>query len=303
MRAAAEGADEIVLEINSLGGSVFDAIAIFNALRAHDASVTVKVMGVAASAASYIAMAGDKIVMPSNSFLMVHNPMTGAFGNANELQNVVDALRTLETSIAATYVKRSKKGEDDVKAILAKDTYLTADEALDFGFCDEVIDAFAATAAFDVDHLPENVRAVFVAQIDDTKTEPVVEDDTKPETAAAVATAIVNLATEAGFAEHATAWALNYGSVEDARAALVVAQDTRDMCALARLPEKASAFIVARTPVADVRVALAKHLAETAPIIDNVPPQKGVTNQAPATKPVTTAGIWAATRRQHKRSA
>ncbi len=187
----------------------------------------------------------------------------------------------------------------------SKNTFLSATEAPDFGFCDEVIDEFKATAAFEVDRLPENVRAVFVAQTapaDDTKPAPVADDDAT-QTAATIATEIVNLATDEGFEAHATAWALTYDSVEAARAALVVARDTRDLCALARAPEKAAAFIAAATPIADVRTALAKHLAEAAPIVDNVPPQKGVTNQAPATKPVTTAGIWAATRRQHKRSA
>jgi len=300
LRAAADGAEEIVVEINSPGGSVFDAVAIYSALRAHPAAVTVKVMGIAASAASYVAMAGDKIVMPSNAFLMVHNPMTFAFGNADELQDAVDGLRNVEASMTATYVKRSKKSEDEVKAILAKDTYLSAAEALEFGFCDEVTDEFRATAAFEVDRLPENVRAVFKAA-DPVEPEPVDPPEDEPVTVASLIVQITAQATEAGFADHAAAWAVSCTSLDAVQAAIAVARDTTDLCALVGAPEKAKQFIAKSTPVADVRVALAAHLADKAPVIDNAPPAPGVANQAPGTKAVKTADIWAK-HRQNQRS-
>ena len=104
--------------INSPGGSVFDGLAIYNALRQHKASVNVTVMGVAASAASFIAMAGDKITMPENAFLMVHNAMGGVFGNAQEMRDWADTLDKIGASLIGIYVARTGKSEAEVKALL-----------------------------------------------------------------------------------------------------------------------------------------------------------------------------------------
>lgn len=148
--------------INSPGGSVMDGLAIYNALKAHQGGVTVKVLGWAASAASFIAMAGDKIVMPENTFMMVHNPLSWAYGNASDFREVADTLDKIGGSIVNIYVARTGKSEDDVKALLDAETWMTAKEAVDKGFADEVVAEIAAVnAAFDVSKLPENVRAAF----------------------------------------------------------------------------------------------------------------------------------------------
>ena len=89
---------DITLSLNSPGGSVFDGLAIYNALRSSGANVTVKVMGIAASIASVIAMAGKKIVMPENTFMMVHNPWSFAIGNANDMREMADVLDKLGDS-------------------------------------------------------------------------------------------------------------------------------------------------------------------------------------------------------------
>lgn len=156
-------ATTVKLFINSPGGSVFDALAMYNALRQHPASVEVTVMGIAASAASLVAMAGDKIVMPENSFLMIHNPLAGAYGNAAELRDMADVLDKIGASLVATYVTRTGLQEDEVKALLATDTYLSAEEAVAKGFADELQPALKVAACYDIERLPVNIRAVFAA--------------------------------------------------------------------------------------------------------------------------------------------
>ncbi|UZZ64509.1 head maturation protease [Curvibacter phage PCA1] len=154
---------EIDLLINSTGGSVFDALAMFNAMKMSGKTINVKVMGIAASAASYLAMVGATISMPSNTFMMVHNPMTGVYGNAEELSEMADVLRKIGASLQSTYVARTGKTEEEVAALLSKDSYLTADECLAFGLCDSVTEAVAVSASFEIEHLPDAVQVMFMS--------------------------------------------------------------------------------------------------------------------------------------------
>lgn len=155
--------NDIELQINSSGGSVFDALAMFNAMKMSGKTINVKVMGIAASAASYLAMVGTTISMPSNTFQMVHNPMTGVYGNADELTEMADVLRKIGASLQNTYVARTGKSEEEVAALLSKDSYLTADECLAFGLCDTVTEAVAVTAKFETEHLPDAVQLMFLS--------------------------------------------------------------------------------------------------------------------------------------------
>ena len=130
----------INLYINSPGGSVFEGVAIHNMLKRHQASVTVHVDALAASIASVIAMAGDKVVMPKNSMLMIHNPWTFAMGNASELRKVADDLDRIGGSAFQTYIQKAgnKLAEDKLQEMLDVETWLSADEAYEFGLCDIV---------------------------------------------------------------------------------------------------------------------------------------------------------------------
>ena len=156
----------ITLTINSPGGSVFDALAIYNALRNSGGEVTTKVMGVAASAASLIFMAGDKRVMPENTFLMIHNPMTGAYGNADEMRDIADVLDKIAASLIGTYVNRSGLGEAEVKALLDAETWLNAADSVAQGFATDMEAEMKIAASFDLARLPENVHAAFAARTD-----------------------------------------------------------------------------------------------------------------------------------------
>ena len=131
---------KIKLRINSNGGSVFAAIAIMNMLKNHKAEVHTYIDGIAASAASVIAMAGDKIFMNTGSLFMVHQAMSYAFGNAMELKEVADTLEKITDNIIDIYQLRTKADREKLVDIVYKETYLTAEESKELGFCDEILD-------------------------------------------------------------------------------------------------------------------------------------------------------------------
>ncbi|GIN74024.1 hypothetical protein J14TS2_44990 [Bacillus sp. J14TS2] len=133
--------EDITLEINSYGGDVFLGIDIMNTLRSHQGKVTVIITGIAASAASIIAMGADTIKMFSNTQLMVHNAWTYATGNAKELRKVADDLESIGESVLASYTHRVDA--DTVQKFLDEETYMAASKAKDYGFIDEIVDDVA----------------------------------------------------------------------------------------------------------------------------------------------------------------
>lgn len=136
--------DQIDVHINSPGGNVFAGQAIHNMLRQHPAKVNMFVDGIAASVASVIAMAGNKIVMPPGTMMMIHNPLLSLFGayHANEFREMADYLDKVRDSIVATYMSRNKnKTKEDIVAIMDATTWMTAAEAVDAGWADEVMEA------------------------------------------------------------------------------------------------------------------------------------------------------------------
>jgi ATP-dependent Clp protease protease subunit len=141
---------ELTLRINSPGGSVFDGIAIYNALRRHEARVTVWIDGIAASIASMIAMAGDQVVMPENAMLMIHDPSGLVVGTAADMRAMAEALDKMKAGMVAAY--RDKSGRDDVEieALMAAETWLSAEEAMDLGLADRVEQPVAMAAHFDL---------------------------------------------------------------------------------------------------------------------------------------------------------
>lgn len=133
--------EDITLEINSYGGDVFMGIDIMNTLRAHEGNVTVIVTGIAASAASVIAMGADVVKMYSNTQMMVHNAWTIVAGNAKQLRKRADDLDSLGESVLACYTHRVD--EETVKKLLDEETYMTATKAKEYGFIDEILESKA----------------------------------------------------------------------------------------------------------------------------------------------------------------
>jgi ATP-dependent Clp endopeptidase proteolytic subunit ClpP len=140
---------EIVLHIASPGGSVSDGLAIYNALVSHPAKVTSRVEGWTASMATIVALAGETVAMYDNCLFMIHNPLLLCVGNASELRQQADWLDRVSAIMAGIYMARTTKTEAELQAALDAETYLSADEALDWGFVTEVVVAEQAAAACD----------------------------------------------------------------------------------------------------------------------------------------------------------
>lgn len=129
----------LYVHINSPGGDVFESIAIGNLLKQHDGQVHIIVDGLAGSGASVVAMAGDKVSMFENSMMMIHKAWTFAIGNADELRKVAADMDKIDQSLIASYKNRFVGSEDELKALIADESWLTAEECLTFGFCDEIV--------------------------------------------------------------------------------------------------------------------------------------------------------------------
>lgn len=143
-RAALDEHDgqDIIVSINSPGGDVFAGFEIYNMLASRKGGTTVRVMGLAASAASYIAMAADpgKLQMCRASMMMIHNPWSWAYGNAEEMRKQAEVLDAIGSVMVDIYMQRATCAEEELRAMLDAERYLSPTEALNAGLCDEIID-------------------------------------------------------------------------------------------------------------------------------------------------------------------
>lgn len=133
------GAGPVTVNVNSPGGDMFEGLAIYNLLREHDGEVTVKVLGLAASAASVIAMAGDKVQMARAGFLMIHNAWVMAIGNRNDLVEVADTLKPFDDAMASIYAARTGREMKAMAKLMDAETWIGGQAAIDDGFADEFL--------------------------------------------------------------------------------------------------------------------------------------------------------------------
>jgi len=133
-------AKTIKLHINSPGGDVFDGRAIHTAVKQHPAQVTAQIDGLAASAATYIALAADTVTMAEGAFFMIHNAWTLALGDKNDMLDMADLLEKIDQTIQRDYQNKTGKDADEIKGFMDDESWFTADEALDHGFIDEIIE-------------------------------------------------------------------------------------------------------------------------------------------------------------------
>jgi len=131
-------ASQIDLHINSPGGLVFDGITIHNLIKQHPANVTTYIDGLAASIASVIALAGNKVVMANNALFMIHKASGAAYGNSDDMRDFADKLDKVNGSIATTYTVKTGKNEDEINGLMGAETWLSAVDALEMGFIDEI---------------------------------------------------------------------------------------------------------------------------------------------------------------------
>ena len=142
---------ELRVFINSDGGDVFAGQAIHSILKRHRAHVTVYIDGLAASIAAVVAMAGDTVIMPRNAMMMVHNPFASQIGDAEEFRKMAETLDQVRESIIAAYESKTGMEHDELLDLLNAETWMTAEEAVAFGFADE-IEAEKKIAASAVGH-------------------------------------------------------------------------------------------------------------------------------------------------------
>ena len=279
----------IKVRINSPGGDVFDGVAIHNALKNHKATVTAQVDGIAASAASFIAMAADKIVMPSNSFMLVHGASGFAMGGADDVRALADDLDRIDKSMTAAYASRSKSTQMKVKALMKEDRLMDATEAKQLGFADELIDPVEMTANFSLRLLPKAVAERFRAETGVELDPPPRPAPQKPEDAPVSPPPVSPPPEEPDFGDEdeddGLAARANVVSIDAAKRQGVeehrkYVAEVMDLCTLASAPARVGGYVRANKSVDDVRKdLLAMRAAEPVvmpyhPLVPAVPPAK-----------------------------
>lgn len=173
---------ELNIYINSPGGDVFEGNTIMNMLKRKKCTKNVYIDGLAASIASVIAMAGDKVIMPSNSMIMIHNAWTYCAGNSQELRKLADDLDKVNTSIRQAYLDKAgeKLDEETVIKLMDAETWLTAQECYDYGLCDVIGDEKSVAAKFDVKKLKNYKNIPFDFIVDSIKNTTNIKEEQEP---------------------------------------------------------------------------------------------------------------------------
>ena len=190
-RKALKGVKNVTVHINSPGGDVMAGAEIYSALREHsmngEGTVTVIVTALAASAASIIAMAGDRILMHPVAYMMIHNPWTIAAGDARELRKAAKTLDVIGEGLINTYAQRTGKDRDELKRMLENETWMSAGTCVEQGFADGIYGAEAAMAASAIRPTLMSMKAHGIQEIaarirdEDPEEEPKKDPEEDPE--------------------------------------------------------------------------------------------------------------------------
>lgn len=162
------GDREVEVQINSPGGDMFEGIAIYNVLREHTQTVTIKIMGMAASAASIIAMAGDRIEIGTASFIMIHNCWVVAIGNRHDMAETAEWLEPFDSAMTDVYAARTGQDAKAIARWMDAETYMSGSTAVDRGFADALLAADQVTVDEDAkasDKQVNEVRAMELALV------------------------------------------------------------------------------------------------------------------------------------------
>jgi ATP-dependent protease ClpP protease subunit len=133
------GSGPVTVNVNSPGGDMFEGLAIYNLLREHKGEVTVKILGLAASAASVIAMAGDTVQIARAGFLMIHNAWVLAVGNRNDLREIADTLEPFDRAMADIYAARTGEDTTVMQKLMDAESWIGGSDAIEQGFADELL--------------------------------------------------------------------------------------------------------------------------------------------------------------------
>lgn len=273
--------DEIDVEIDSIGGDMFAGTTIYNALRASGKKINTSVMGLAASAASYIFMAGDTRTMPANAFLMIHKPYTGVVGNDEELMEAAEILSKFTKRMGATYQSRAGLSEEQYGAIMKRtDTWLDSEEAKALNIATEVVEEIQVSASYDIERadLPKNVVGIYAKGAKKTA----VEGTTEPEQ-------IRTLALAGGLEEDdAATIALACATMKEAETRILAAKDIRVLAKIAGKMDLVKEALKSNMSVSDFRKKVIAMREAEDEHTDNTPPPK---KDKPAAKAGTQASL------------
>jgi len=255
------------VHVNSAGGDVFDAIAIANALRAQamerKRAVDVLIDGLAASAATIVTSAGDRVIAAANAIVMIHNPQALVVGDARAMQKMAGALDTVREAIIASYRRHSSLSPEVLANLMDETTWMNAEEALAKGFATEIAEAVQVEACLRPEvvaklQVPEPYRARVVALVA-TPPAPEPAPAAPPAPApppSASAADVLRECTAAGCLELAEELVGAQATLDQVRARLATAREIRGLCAAAKLPELAEGYLRAATPADIVKAQL-----------------------------------------------
>jgi ATP-dependent protease ClpP protease subunit len=288
----------LVVHINSPGGDVWGGVNIANALREQQLSkgrkVETVVDGLAASIASVIAMAGSKVTMADNALFMVHNPWSIALGEAADMRKAAEMLDTVREQIVATYKWHADLEDDEIRALMDAETWMTAAEAKDKGFVTDVIEGLSAAASISPAavvgmKIPEQHRA----RVDALIARPEPTPDPEPEPQPADAVEVLQLCEDAGCADMAKALISSKATIEAIRAEVEKAKaarereaaraaEVRSVCKLAGHEDLADGLVASGMPIAAVRdhVQKVKAKVDRVEIDSNLKPDDDTRHQA-----------------------
>ena len=303
LRAMDDGASPVIVAFNSIGGDLFDGLAIHNALSRLGERCTGRIDALAASAASVAVCGAHRVVIAANAMLMIHNPYTFTGGDAEDFRRVADVLdQTLEAIIAAYKAKAPDIDEAELRRMVNAETWLTANEAVALGLADEVGDGLKVSACLGQGNVLQrfqNAPPELLAQLDE---EPEVEPP-EPDPAPVLDTAKLALLVTQGCAAAGISNLVDpilattkLESEAIVQAALIKAKALHGLCVAARLPELTGEFVSAGLDEAAVRARLFDKLVgsgggfeiNNSLLLDNDP--------APTikAKQVDTHAVWAA---------
>ena len=323
LRALDDGVSPVVVAFNTIGGDLFDGLAIHNALSRLGERCTARIDALAASAGGIAACGAHRVVMASNSILMVHNPWTYTEGDAEDLRKVADVLdQTLEAIIAAYKAKAPDIDDAELRRLVNDETWLTAQEALALGLADEVSSGVEVKACLGQGAAMQRYRQTPKALIEqlnesaaDPETPPAKPDDPVPGDppepvagdSAALALMITQACTKAGISNLVEPLIASTKLADTAtvQAALTRAKAVRDLCVAARLPELAGEFVKAGLDAQAVRARLFDRLVGSGKgfeIDNSLPPADDLPEKVKAQLPNPNA-IWAARRQATNKGA
>jgi ATP-dependent protease ClpP protease subunit len=308
LRAMDDGESPVIAAFNSIGGDLFDGLAMHNALSRLGVRCTGRVDALAASAASVAVCGAHRVVIASNAMLMIHNPWTYAAGDAEDFRKVADVLdQTMEAIIAAYKAKAPDIDENELRRLVANETWLTANEAVALGLADEVGDGVKVQACLGqgaVLQRYQHAPAELLAQLDETyEPGPELEPNDPPLTppvidSAKLALMITQRCAESGISNliEPLLSSTRLESEEVVQAGLTRAKAVNDLCVAARLPEFSVEYVAAGLDVAAVRARLFDKIVSSGKgfeIDSSLPLNNDPAPQVQAKQPDPTS-IWAA---------